>query len=62
MPDPVVVIAAGADAISGGLLHNSYAAESGVGGIVNVDVWVPGAPASPFSLLHAILLGVGRLR
>jgi Ni,Fe-hydrogenase III small subunit/ferredoxin len=62
MPDPVVVIAAGSDAISGGLFHNSYAAESGVGAIVNVDVWVPGAPASPFSLLHAILLGVGRLR
>jgi Ni,Fe-hydrogenase III small subunit/ferredoxin len=62
MPDPVVVIAAGTDAISGGLMHTSYAADAGVGNIVDVDVWVPGAPASPFSLLHAILLALGRLR
>ena len=62
MPDPVVVIAAGSDAISGGLFHTSYAAGAGVGGIVDVDVWVPGAPASPFSLLHGILLALGRLQ
>ena len=62
MPDPVVVIAAGADAISGGLIGRGYAADAGVGAIVDVDVWVPGAPASPFSLLHAILLALGRSR
>ncbi|MGI8613106.1 MAG: hypothetical protein ACR2KL_04045 [Nocardioidaceae bacterium] len=61
MPDPVVVIATGADAVSGGLVGGGYAGAGGVGGIVDVDVWVPGAPASPFSLLHAILLALGRV-
>lgn len=61
MPDPAVVIAAGADAISGGLIGGGYTAGTGIGDAVTVDVWVPGAPASPFSLLHAILLALGRL-
>jgi Ni,Fe-hydrogenase III small subunit len=26
---------------------------------VPVDVWVPGSPPSPFSILHGILLAVG---
>lgn len=61
MPDPVVVIAAGTDAISGGLVAPSYATSGGVGPLLDVDVWVPGSPPSPFSLLHAILVGIGRL-
>ena len=61
MPDPVVVIAAGTDAISGGLVGRGYRGGHGIGEIVQVDVWVPGSPASPFSLLHAILLGLGRV-
>lgn len=61
MPNPTIVIAAGTDAISGGLIHPSYAVNTGIDGIVPVDVYVPGSPPSPFSLLHAILLGLGRL-
>lgn len=62
MPDPVVVIAAGSDATSGGLMGHAYGeAGGGVGDAVDVDVWVPGAPASPFALLHGILLALGRL-
>lgn len=61
MPDPKVVVAAGADATSGGLVHPSYATGPGVGSTVPVDVWVPGSPPSPFSLLHAILVGIGLL-
>jgi Ni,Fe-hydrogenase III small subunit/NAD-dependent dihydropyrimidine dehydrogenase PreA subunit len=61
MPDPRVVIAAGTDAVSGGLHAGSYATTSGVGGTVPVDVWVPGAPPTPYALLHAILLATGRL-
>lgn len=58
---PVVVIAAGVDAISGGVVHPTYATSGGVGGLAPVDVWVPGSPPSPFSLLHGVLLAVGRL-
>ena len=62
MPDPKVVIAAGTDAVSGGLVSPSYATLGGIGEVVPVDVWVPGSPPSPFQLLHALLLGLGRLR
>ena len=61
MPDPKIVIAAGADAAGGGLVSPSYATRGGVGDVVPVDVWVPGSPPSPFQLLHALLLGLGRL-
>lgn len=61
MPDPKVVIAAGVDAISGGLIGQGYAARGGIGGTVPVDVFVPGSPPSPFGLLHGILVAVGLL-
>lgn len=61
MPDPVVVIAVGADAASGGLVGRGYTGGTGIAAILNVDVWVPGSPASPFSILHAILLALGRV-
>jgi Ni,Fe-hydrogenase III small subunit/ferredoxin len=61
MPDPVVVIASGVDAVSGGLVGNGYTSGNGIGGLLDVDVWVPGSPATPFALLHAILLALGRL-
>lgn len=61
MPDPKVVLAVGTDAVSGGLVHPTYATRGGVSEIVPVDVWVPGSPPSPFSILHGILLAMGRL-
>jgi len=61
MPEPKLVVAAGADAISGGLLGRGYASTGGLGDLLPVDVFVPGSPPSPFSLLYAILLAIGRL-
>ena len=64
MPDPKIVIAAGTDAISGGMVVGAAAGDAvagGIGGIVPVDVWVPGSPPSPFSLLYGLLLGLGRI-
>lgn len=61
MPRPVVVLAVGTDAISGGLVSPSYATTGGVDGQVPVDVWVPGSPASPFAILHGILLALDRV-
>ena len=58
MPDPKVVIAVGADAISGGLLSDRL---SGVAGSVPVDVWVPGSPPSPFAILNGLLIATGKL-
>jgi len=58
MPDPRVVIAAGTDAASGGLLGDRL---TGVDGPVPVDVWVPGSPPSPFGILNALLIATGKL-
>ncbi len=61
MPDPKIVIAVGTDAVSGGLASPSYGVTGGIGAVVPVDVWLPGAPPTPFSILHALLLALGRL-
>jgi len=60
MPGPKVVIAVGTDAVGGGIVSPSYATSGGIGDIVPVDVWLPGSPPSPFSILWALLLAVGR--
>jgi Ni,Fe-hydrogenase III small subunit/ferredoxin len=61
MPAPKIVIAVGTDAVSGGLASPSYAVTGGIGAAVPVDIWLPGSPPTPFSILHALLLAVGRL-
>jgi Ni,Fe-hydrogenase III small subunit/ferredoxin-like protein FixX len=61
MPHPKVVIAVGTDAVGGGIVSPSYATSGGVGAIVPVDVWLPGSPPSPFAILSALLLALGRL-
>ncbi|HWC35509.1 MAG TPA: NADH:ubiquinone oxidoreductase [Mycobacteriales bacterium] len=61
MPNPIVVIAVGTDAMSDGLVSPSYATTGGVTGQVDVDVFVPGSPPPPFAILHGILLALGRL-
>jgi Ni,Fe-hydrogenase III small subunit/ferredoxin len=61
-PRPILVIAAGTDAVSGGIVSPSYATAGGIAGQLPVDVWVPGSPPTPFALLHAILLATNRIR
>lgn len=60
MPHPKIVIAVGTDAVGGGLVSPSYATTGGVANTVPVDVWLPGSPPSPFSILYALLLALGR--
>ncbi|MBK5267938.1 MAG: NADH-quinone oxidoreductase subunit B [Acidimicrobiia bacterium] len=54
MPDPKWVISMGACASTGGMFNN-YALIQGVDQIVPVDVYVPGCPPGPQSLMHGIL-------
>jgi Ni,Fe-hydrogenase III small subunit/ferredoxin len=61
MPDPVVVVAVGTDAISGGLVGSTYATTAGVLDNLGADVVVPGSPPPPFAILHGILLALGRI-
>jgi len=61
MPDPKIVLAAGTDAISGGIVYPTYSTNPGIAELVPVDIWVPGSPPSPFAILHGILAGLGLL-
>ena len=65
MPNPKWVLAMGVCASSGGMFNN-YAIVQGVDQIVPVDVYVPGCPPGPETLMHAILtlhhqIGTGHL-
>jgi len=44
-----------------GPARGSYATSAGIGTIVPVDIWLPGSPPPPFSILRALLLSIGRL-
>ncbi len=61
MPDPKVVIAVGTDAVSGGLLGQSETTTGGIAATVPVDVWLAGSPPSPFGIINALLVAVGKL-
>jgi NADH-quinone oxidoreductase subunit B len=54
MPNPKWVIAMGACASCGGIFNN-YAILQGVDKIVPVDVYVPGCPPRPESLIYGII-------
>jgi NADH-quinone oxidoreductase subunit B len=54
MPDPKWVISMGACASCGGVFNN-YAILQGVDKVVPVDVYVPGCPPRPESLIYGIL-------
>jgi Ni,Fe-hydrogenase III small subunit len=61
MPDPRIVVAAGTDACSGGIWSGPEVL-GGVDRVLPVDVYIPGDPPSPITLLHGLLLATGRVR
>jgi Ni,Fe-hydrogenase III small subunit len=61
MPEPRLVVAVGACAISGGVFAGSYAGRDGVGDVLPVDVYIAGCPPRPEAIIEGMLVAVGRL-
>lgn len=60
IPAPKFVIAVGACAISGGPYGDSDQVAQGVASTLPVDLFIPGCPPHPFTLLDGILRALGR--
>ncbi len=61
IPDPRLVIAVGACAINGGPFRGSEEAGNGIPADLPVDLWVPGCPPHPLTLLDGLLRLLGRV-
>ncbi len=61
MPDPRLVVAVGACACSGGIFGPSAFSQGGIESVLPVDVFIPGCPPSPLTLIHGLLLALGRV-
>ncbi|MCC6953754.1 MAG: NADH-quinone oxidoreductase subunit NuoB [Deltaproteobacteria bacterium] len=55
IPDPKLVIAVGACAISGGPFRGHPEVENGVSEMIPVDLFVPGCPPHPYTILDGLL-------
>ncbi len=60
MSHPRRVIAVGTCAISGGVHRNGYTDANGVTDLLHVDVFIPGCPPHPWSIVHGVRVGMGQ--
>ncbi len=58
--EPKLVIAAGACAISGGIFGGHEEVCNGIDDLLPVDLYVPGCPPHPFTILDGLLRMLGR--
>jgi Ni,Fe-hydrogenase III small subunit/ferredoxin len=61
IPAPKIVIAVGAEAISGGVFRSRSEVHDGCTSLVPVDLFIPGWPPHPLTILDGLLRLLGRL-
>lgn len=61
VPNPKIVIALGACAISGGPYRDSQDVNNGVEGLLPIDLFIPGCPPHPLTILDGLLRLLGRI-
>jgi len=60
VPSPKIVIATGSCAISGGLFNGMPETAGGVNSLLPVDLFIPGCPPHPLTILDGLLRFLGR--
>ena len=55
------MIAVGANAISGGIFRGQPEINDGIDGILPVDLYIPGDPPHPLTILDGLLRLLGRI-
>ena len=58
MPEPKVVVAIGACALSGGIFREAYNVLGGINQVLPVDVYVPGCPAKPEAIIDGVVMAL----
>ncbi len=61
MPDPKIVVSVGACACTGGIFHDTYGTWSGIDSHIPVDMFIPGCPPHPATILDGFGVALGIL-
>lgn len=61
VPHPKIVIAVGACALSGGPFQGGKEVRNGVDGLIPIDLYIPGCPPHPLTILDGLLRLLGRI-